>query len=163
VCDSASCCDRATDDFRPLQAHFRKRSSAEQSLMSFRLGSNDDDLVEEEEEEAAADFDERRGGGVVDGESAAAAGERGASAADGAGAGRGETGDRATAAAGGGASPAGAASDRAGPAETERKPRGGGGPTMRDQHTDDSDVERRVAKLRENSLISLPYQTCYLL
>ena len=41
---------RSTDDFRPLQAHFRKRSSAEQSLMSFRLGSNDDDLVEEEEE-----------------------------------------------------------------------------------------------------------------
>jgi len=42
---------RSTDDFRPLQAHFRKRSSAEQSLTSFRIGSNDDDLVEEEEEE----------------------------------------------------------------------------------------------------------------
>lgn len=49
---------RSTDDFRPLQAHFRKRSSAEQSLTSFRINSNDDDLVEEEEEEA--DFEERQ-------------------------------------------------------------------------------------------------------
>jgi len=49
---------RSADDFRPLQAHFRKRSSAEQSLTSFRIGSNDDDLVEEEEEEA--DFEEQR-------------------------------------------------------------------------------------------------------
>jgi len=50
---------RSADDFRPLQAHFRKRSSAEQSLTSFRIGSNDDDLVEEEEEELA-DFEEQR-------------------------------------------------------------------------------------------------------
>jgi len=71
---------RSTDDFRPLQAHFRKRSSAEQSLTSFRIGSNDDDLVEEEEEEEEEDFEEEARLDEDDG-TKAESGERGVAAA----------------------------------------------------------------------------------
>ena len=127
---------RSTDDFRPLQAHFRKRSSAEQSLMSFRIGSNsnDDDLVEEEEEEA--DFEERR----IDEESKADVDESGVSA-DVAEADPGETEDlmagEATSAA------TGSTAAGLGAPETDKKRAA----SLRRNHTDDSEVERRVAKL----------------
>ena len=124
---------RSADDFRPLQAHFRKRSSAEQSLTSFRIGSNDDDLVEEEEEEA--DFEEQRLD--EDDDLKTNSGEGGVTA------GPPTTGPEQT-------EDATAAASETSPvvttavtgSETEKKR-----VSMKRNHTDDSEVERRVAKL----------------
>lgn len=137
---------RSADDFRPLQAHFRKRSSAEQSLTSFRIGSNDDDLVEEEEEEA--DFEEQAideddelkadsgdGGMVAGGPPPPLAGAD--EAEDGA--------SSATAASE--ILPAITATAAVAVSGSETEKKRGGGVALRRNHTDDSEVERRVAKL----------------
>jgi len=127
-------------DFRPLQAHFRKRSSAEQSLTSFRIGSNDDDLVEEEEEEA--DFEEERLD--EDEKSKTNSGERGMTAGPPVtGPDEAEDGASSTTAASE-ILPAITATAAVSGSETEKKR---GGVALKRNHTDDSEVERRVAKL----------------
>ena len=128
---------RSADDFRPLQAHFRKRSSAEQSLTSFRIGSNDDDLVEEEEEEV--DFEEERIDEDEDEDSKTNCDAT---------VGPPPTGpDKAedvvlSATAASKTSPVATATTTAGAPDSEKRRL-----SLKRNHTDDSEVERRVAKL----------------
>lgn len=128
---------RSADDFRPLQAHFRKRSSAEQSLTSFRIGSNDDDLVEEEEEEA--DFEEQRIDEDEDEDSKANCDATVGPPTTGPD----ETEDVVlSATAVSKTSPVVIATAAASAPDTEKRRL-----SLKRNHTDDSDVERRVAKL----------------